>query len=828
MSADEAITRIASRLTTLACCSCRKRLDVSGCEPFSVITCPACGTAQKVPAQIEHFLISDLLGRGGMATVYRAHDTTLSRAVAIKVMRPELSEDPKFVEDFLREARAAAQLNHRNVVQIYSVGKTNDQPYIVMELLDGGRLDEMIAKGVSRDERKALRWVTEVAEGLNAGHAIGLVHGDIKPANILFDRAGMAKIADFGLARFQAKKQAKKGEIWGTPYYIAPEKVRGGKEDQRSDIYSLGATLFHALVGQPPFDADTANEVVLARLKQPPPDLTSLCPDLRSDTVRIVARMLEVDPIRRYPNYRSLISDLHAATVSAKTGPINVGPATSSRLPPAPLRVSSGRRRTPLVAAGIAAALALAGGLYWAVTRPRTPDPAPPSVPDDPVPPAIRALQPFTAEDAVALRTAAGQLANRQFRAAEQSWADLSIRLDRNHPGRTWLALFTALPPWIAGQTTTAERRLAQLLTHEFPAPPDGIPHPGQLPQALARVLTGGEWKAPPLPEGLAWPDWYEALAGFFLGGRHLREGRLPEAVEALDRYLAYPADSDPAWPADFQPLARRWKEDITAWLEARKSIAERIAAGQGDAALAELRKRAGDSSAPLMQRAAEEYLKTAEKEWADKKAATERQRKEAEAAAAREREAALKAKAAAEVEAAAELLHTARTGIAQLDFAAPARAVEAARGQYETTPGKAAFEETLRTARLFEKLGAFLETASTPRTAYRDARTLLRGDVVGVSARGLMVQSPDGAVTLEQPWSRIPPPVTVNLGVFYIRGATLPETERGELYLALAWYAQTVPALSDATERLVTEALRADAGLRPLAEQMLPGVSLP
>jgi serine/threonine protein kinase len=222
------------------------------------------------------------------------------------------------VESFLREARAAAALNHPNIVQIYSCGQEKGQPYIVMELVGGGRMDQLMEDGKKVDEVRLLQVALDVAEGLKAANGANLVHGDIKPANILFDQNGTAKVVDFGLAQF-VNRQQEQGGIWGTPYYISPERARGGKADHRSDIYSLGATLYHALTGLPPFDGKTATDVVVARLKAPPVKILDLAPTLQPQTAAVIERMMAADPVLRYPTSASLLADLKAALQAAKT-----------------------------------------------------------------------------------------------------------------------------------------------------------------------------------------------------------------------------------------------------------------------------------------------------------------------------------------------------------------------------------------------------------------------------------------------------------------------------------------------------------------------------
>jgi serine/threonine-protein kinase len=305
----------------IACTSCNHLLDVSGLMPFTDIACPECGTAQVVPSKLGNFLLLGLLGKGGMGAVYRSLDTSLDRPVAIKVMLTSLGENKEFVETFRREAQAAAALNHPNIVQTYSFGVAHGQPYIVMELLDGGRFDQMIAGGEPLNESLVMKIGADVAEGLNAAAGIGLVHGDVKPENILLDSNGVAKVVDFGLARFKKSREPSVEGIWGTPYYIAPEKIRGQPADARADIYSLGATLYHALAAKPPFDGETPLDVIKARLKAPAAALRTIRPDIHPEVEAIIARTLEAEPIKRYPTYVSLLSDMRNILATLKPAP---------------------------------------------------------------------------------------------------------------------------------------------------------------------------------------------------------------------------------------------------------------------------------------------------------------------------------------------------------------------------------------------------------------------------------------------------------------------------------------------------------------------------
>ncbi len=302
-----------------ACTKCGAMLDVKGLVPFTVVQCPTCGFEFQVPARFGSFMLLQLLGAGGMGGVYRARDEALNREVAIKVMLKTLGDDPQFVETFQREAQAAARLNHRHIAQIYSFGQEKGQPYIAMELVSGGSLDKMMAEQGALDPAVVIHVGAQIAEGLREAAEAGMVHGDIKPENILFDNDKNAKLVDFGLS---AMASGPGNDVWGTPYYIAPEKVRRQKCDFRSDIYSLGGTLYHAITGIPPFEGEDATAVVKARFDGPPKPMREIRGGVPEAVETLIARMLAVEPQTRYPTYGSLLGDMRRYL--DKAGPIKM------------------------------------------------------------------------------------------------------------------------------------------------------------------------------------------------------------------------------------------------------------------------------------------------------------------------------------------------------------------------------------------------------------------------------------------------------------------------------------------------------------------------
>ncbi len=302
-----------------ACPKCGAMLDVKGLQPFSVVQCPTCQFEFQVPARFGSFMLLQLLGAGGMGGVYRARDEGLNREVAIKVMLKSLGDDPQFVETFQREAQAAARLNHRHIAQIYAFGQEKGQPYIAMELVSGGSLDKMMGEQGPLDPTVVIHVGAQIAEGLSVAADAGMVHGDVKPENILFDSDKNAKLVDFGLSAMQSGPG---NDVWGTPYYIAPEKVRRQKSDYRSDIYSLGGTLYHAIAGIPPFEGEDATAVVKARFDGPPKPMGEIRPGVPKEVEDLIGRMLSVEPQTRFPTYGSLLGDMKRFL--AKAGPVKL------------------------------------------------------------------------------------------------------------------------------------------------------------------------------------------------------------------------------------------------------------------------------------------------------------------------------------------------------------------------------------------------------------------------------------------------------------------------------------------------------------------------
>ena len=269
------------------------------------------------------------IGSGGMADVYKAKDHRLNRFVAVKVLKQEFKDDKVFLSKFRIEAQAAAGLSHTNIVNVYDVGEDFGISYIVMELVDGITLKAYISKKGKLSVREATSIALQVASGLEAAHNNGIIHRDVKPQNIIISLDGKAKIADFGIARAITSNTINSGAV-GSVHYSAPEQSRGGYSDAKSDIYSLGITMFEMLTGRVPFDGDSTVEVALKHLQEEIPSPKKFSPEIPFSTEQIVLKCTQKSASRRYNNMSELIRDLKESLVNPNGNFVTI-PVVDSR-----------------------------------------------------------------------------------------------------------------------------------------------------------------------------------------------------------------------------------------------------------------------------------------------------------------------------------------------------------------------------------------------------------------------------------------------------------------------------------------------------------------
>ncbi|HZT80887.1 MAG TPA: serine/threonine-protein kinase, partial [Gemmataceae bacterium] len=392
-SVDTAVRQLHAELETLASAlkspppadphqeesACRRAVaQARSLMAEAAVALPAAAAPLPLPERLEHFRILKLLGQGGMGAVYLAEDTRLGRQVALKTLKPELAANPQARERFLREARLAATIEHDHIVPIYHVGEANGVPFLAMPFLKGSSLEEMIRSARKWTPVQMVRLGVQIAEGLAAAHARGLIHRDIKPGNLWVEPTGggRVKLLDFGLARASEGDigLTQSGTILGTPAYMAPEQARGEKVDARADLYSLGVVLYRLATGQLPLQGNDTMSMLMALASSQPRPVRELAPDLPPALAELIMRLLTKDRAQRPASAREVSQTLRriqeslkppapaAAPVLDSATLVVTEPDTPRALPQPQPTPRKPRRRLPLaVAAGLL--LLIGGGL---------------------------------------------------------------------------------------------------------------------------------------------------------------------------------------------------------------------------------------------------------------------------------------------------------------------------------------------------------------------------------------------------------------------------------------------------------------------------------
>ncbi|MGZ8711208.1 MAG: protein kinase domain-containing protein, partial [Thermoanaerobaculia bacterium] len=308
--------------------------------------------------KIGPYTVVSQLGRGGMGVVYKGRDESLNRFVAIKVLTEKLSEDPTYLQRFVREAQAAASLSHPNVVQIYFTGQDDEgHPYFVMEYVAGRSLDQVLRSEGRIDNPRASQLMLQAAHGLAAAHDLGIIHRDIKPANLMLDDRGVVKIADFGLA-LPADAETHltaTGMFVGTPGYLSPEQCAGEKADHRTDIYALGVTYYMLLTGTPPFRGQSPLALMKQILDANPPDVTTVNPNVDPESRRILAKMIAKEREERYQTCHELVADLENLLATMGVRSMTAGLATRTAASSSPAALAAMVAPTMAIASPVAA-----------------------------------------------------------------------------------------------------------------------------------------------------------------------------------------------------------------------------------------------------------------------------------------------------------------------------------------------------------------------------------------------------------------------------------------------------------------------------------------
>jgi len=520
-------------------------MDVSGLAPFTRVECPQCVQSTRVKCQFGPYTLVRRHAVGGMSMVFAAHDATLDREVAIKILSEDYSADERRIAAFEEEARLTASFSHPNVVRVFTTGRAFGRLYIAMELVPGGHLEHRIEELGKIPELELLPIAIEVARGLKAAHTAGLIHRDVKPGNILLDAAGHAKLVDFGLALVTQGGKARAEEFWATPYYVPPETVEGHAEDFRSDIYAFGATLHHALSGKPPCGEQSMATDVLREAKKKVRPLSAVDASISPETCRIVERAMAYHATGRFDSYDEMISALTAALGLVKSG--HAGSTATAK--------GTAKRRTPVYLAA-AVALASSAALAWWLAKRPVAAPVSSSPPLTAPPPAAEHAD-QSAEISRGYRAARAAVEAGDFKLAQQEFSALHANPAVQEPTRTWVGVEALLAMFLDDRPAEAMRHVRLLAGHVRALPAS---HP----------LAGPEWRA--LLEGLenlrpvkapkAGSSASAMIAAMLAGLKNWDQGLLDQAAGCFTAAEAAKLPQDEQWVAVYQKLAGDYLHD--------------------------------------------------------------------------------------------------------------------------------------------------------------------------------------------------------------------------------------------------------------------------
>lgn len=536
-----------------ACSACGTLMDVSNETPYSQVYCPSCGQSLRVRKQFNNFTLLELLGEGGMGSVFKSMDLNLKRNVALKILRRECSANVEEREKLAQEARLTASINHPHVVKVYSFGEDHGQFYLAMELVEKGSLDELMGIQKRVAEVQILEVGIQIAAGLQAALEVGLIHRDIKPGNILFADAHTAKLVDFGLALVMDEAASERGEIWGTPYYIAPEKLDHQPEDFRSDIYSLGGTLFHAIAGRPPYEATTASMVALKQLKSLPVSLQSFAPDVSSETAYVINRMLAKSPDDRYATYEELIEHLSYARqklLERAQKPVR----TKER---AIVQSRQQKNAMGLIVLGLVLIMLIAGGLAF-VFRSQVAEAL-----------GINTAKPrvgLTASDYQSQMNEARQmLIEGRYGDAREVFARLAADASVPRPDSDWAQLNVGLSQVLANELEEAKATFGAIQNKELFSLDDANRQLANFFPEAGRIMALSTPVAPGTLQVYAKNN-YEAFAFLLYGLKDWQLGKIEEGGEILRQFLKTEPVKPWDWIHGYDPIAQKFIDDYNVF----------------------------------------------------------------------------------------------------------------------------------------------------------------------------------------------------------------------------------------------------------------------
>jgi hypothetical protein len=564
-----------------ACPNCASLLDITEQEPFSQVHCPVCGTLMRVRTQFNNFTLEHQLGEGGMGAVYRALDVNLNRHVALKIVRREFSSDPAYIAKFEYEARITASINHPHVVKVFSFGSDHGLYYIAMELVDKGSLDDLLNLQGRVAEVQTLNVGIQIAQGLQAAFQRGLIHRDVKPGNILFADAKTAKIVDFGLALLMEKEAESRGEVWGTPYYVAPEKLNSEPEDLRSDIYSLGATMFHALAGRPPFEAESASLVALKHVKNQAVSLQAFAPDISSATAFVINRTLNKDPEKRYQTYDDLIE--HLTYARNKLADQVSKPRQKARVV---VESEEEKKVVAWVNLSLIAAVLLIGVALF-VFRDRIFKKFQAGSVDQPV--VQQVSTPAANEDEEKYKQARRDIVDGEYSSAVEELRELGEKPDLAQPLGRWITLHEGLGDLLSGYLHESRDIFKKLEASGMYSTEKSESEAANFFVNIGRIASGNKAIPPSSAKNFS-GDNCEALALFIFALIDWQMSRFDDAGPILHAFLDANPQPPYAWIADYKPIAKKYADDFDAYKIVADKIKDADTAQKKSDALAALR----------------------------------------------------------------------------------------------------------------------------------------------------------------------------------------------------------------------------------------------
>ena len=536
-------------------------MNVAAVAPFSNVQCPTCGEQTRVKLKFGPYGLVRRHAVGGMSMVFVAHDPTLDREVALKILSEDYSADERRIAAFEEEARITASFSHPHVVRVLTTGRAFGRFYIAMELVPGGHFEHQIRERGKIPELEMLPLAIEVAQGLKAAHAAGLIHRDVKPGNILLDADGHAKLVDFGLALVTQGGKATATEVWATPYYVPPETIEGGVEDFRSDIYAFGATIYHALLGAPSCGEETMSTDILREAKRKVVPLGVAAPWLSEETCRIVERAMAHDPSGRYSSYDELIG--HLQTAFKRLSSADLGVAETSGAAARRRAKKKQRDMQGMLAGGLVLACGIAGGVFF-VTRKQA---APPAeietagliaVPD--ALPVAEADHAAAAAVAAGYREARAALAAGDFVKAALEFSKLRENPKVQEPTRTWAGVEAVASAFLGGESAEARRIAWETAAHAASVEDASL----KIDQDLIERL-GALREIPPISAAVGGGAVVGApgFMGRMLAGlKNWEQGVLSQAVVDFQAVTAVKISEDDAWLNVYQEAARAYLAD--------------------------------------------------------------------------------------------------------------------------------------------------------------------------------------------------------------------------------------------------------------------------